>query len=196
MNMNTKIDGFHLKSRINTIKSSWNRKSFKIAGIIFITFLILKNPFIACTNTNSPFYNQVLNDFDSTSYFIALKIKSQYYKGPAIIQNNNLYKYLHKTKGLDKGKYILYMKRILWHHRALKTTDMDILTWKFIKVSEVESVVINANQGRDKFVANYFDGIILNYGITEEEQNAIITQLFYWEIPARFDKLTGDLIIG
>jgi hypothetical protein len=37
---------------------------------------------------------------------------------------------------------------------------------------------------------------LLNYGITDIEQNAIINQLFYWEIPAKIGKLTGELIIG
>jgi len=173
-----------------------NLKSFKIAGLIFITLLILKNPFTACTNVNSSFYDQVLNDFDSSSYFIALNIKSSYYKGPAIIENSNLYKYIHHVKGYDKVKYILFMKRILSHHRTLKITDKDILDWKFIKVSIVENVVLNANQGRDKFIANYFNGTILNYGVTDKEQNAVINQLFYWQIPAKVDKLSANLIIG
>src|SRR5664279_2133184 len=74
MLMNTKIAEHVLKSRIDTIKS-WSRKSYRIPGLIFILFLILKNPFISCTNPNSSFYNKILNDFDTTSYFIALDIK-------------------------------------------------------------------------------------------------------------------------
>ncbi len=167
-----------------------------IPGLILITLFILKNPFVACTNANSSFYNQVLNDYDTNSYFIAVDIRSPYYKGRTIIENNNLYQYLHKAKGFDKEKYVLYMKRTLRHHRALKIEDKDILDWKFIKVSDVQSVILNANQGRDSFVANYFNGTVLNDAITEKEQNAIIDQLFYWQIPARIDKLTGNLIIG
>jgi hypothetical protein len=64
------------------------------------------------------------------------------------------------------------------------------------KVSELESVILIANRGRDNFVAHYFNGVVLNYGVTEKEQNAVINQLFYWEIPAKFDKVTGNLIIG
>jgi hypothetical protein len=47
-----------------------------IPGYIFIILIILNNPFTGCTNMNSPFYNKVLSDFDTTSYFIALDIKS------------------------------------------------------------------------------------------------------------------------
>ena len=88
------------------------------------------------------------------------------------------------------------MKRTLRHHRALKITDKDIIVWKFIKVTELESVIKAAYRGRDNFVANYFNGTVINYGITDIQQNAIINQLFYWEIPAKIDKLTGDLMIG
>ena len=195
MLMNTKIAEHVLKSRIDTIKS-WSRKSYRIPGLIFILFLILKNPFISCTNPNSSFYNKILNDFDTTSYFIALDIKSPYYKGRTIIENNNLYMYLHKSKGFDKEKYINFMKSTLMHHRTLKIEDKDIVMQKFIKVDVVESVIFNTNQGSDNFIAKYFNGTVLNFGLTEKEQNAIINQLFFWDIPAKIEKLTGELIIG
>lgn len=172
---------------LNTI----NQKSCGITGLIFMILIIT-----SCKNYNSSFYNKVLNDFDTTSYFIAVDIKSPFYKGRTIIENNNLYMYLNNTKGFDKGKYINFMKRILRHHRALKITDKDIVVWKFIKVTELVSVIHVADQGRDNFVANYFNGTVLNFGITDIEQNAIINQLFYWEIPAKIDKLTRELIIG
>jgi hypothetical protein len=184
-----------LKSRINRMK--WkSRNSLRIPFIVIIILIMLKNPFIACTNMNSAFYNKVLNDFDTTSYFIAVDIKSPFYKGRTIIENNNLYMYLHKTKGFDKGKYLYFMKRTLRHHRALRITDNDIIDWKFIKVTELESVINVADRGSDNFVANYFNGRVLNYGLTDKEQNAVINQLFYWEIPAKIDKQTGNLIIG
>lgn len=173
-----------------------SRKSFGVPGLIFMLIIIMRNPFVACTNTNSQFFNNVLSDFDSTSYFIALDIKSPYYKGRTIIENNSLYQFLHKTEEFDKAKYKSFMNRILIHNLTLKVKERDIELWKFIKVQEVESVIQTANSGTDNFVAHYFNGTVLNYGITEKERNAVINQLFYWEIPAKFDKLTGDLIIG
>ena len=178
------------KGRIFSFKSI-GLKSYGIPGLIFMIFIIM-----SCKNPNSPFYNKVLNDFDTTSYFIAVDIKSPFYKGRTIIENNNLYQYLHKTKGFYKGKYIYFLKRTLRHHRALKITDKDIVVWKFIKVTELESVMHIADRGRDNFVANYFNGTVLNSVITDVEQNAVINQLFYWGIPAKIDKLTGELIIG
>ena len=55
--------------------NSLSLKSYGIAGLIFIILII-----ISCKNPNSSFYNQVLNDFDTTSYFIAVDIKSPFYK--------------------------------------------------------------------------------------------------------------------
>jgi hypothetical protein len=166
-------------------------KSYGIAVLIFMIFIV-----ISCKNPNSAFYNKVLNDFDTTSYFIAVDIKSPFYKGRSLIENNNLYMYLHQKEGFDKVKYIYFMKRTLRHHRVLKITDKDFVERKFIKVTELESVIHAADQGRDNFVANYFNGTIINFGITDTEQNAIINQLFYWEIPAKIDKQTGELMIG
>ena len=185
----------HQGKKIYSLKRFFGKYS-GILRYIFIILIILNNPFTGCTNMNSPFYNKVLNDFDTTSYFIALDIKSPSYKGRSIIENNNLYLYLHKTKGFNKERYESFMKRILSRHRALKIEDKDLSDWKFIKVYESESVIRNADQGSDNFVAHYFNGVILNYGITEKEQNAVINQLFYWEIPAKFEQLTGNLVIG
>lgn len=166
------------------------------SAYIFILSLALIALFYGCNNVNNGFYSRVLNDFDSTSYFIALDIKSPSYRGRAIIENDNLYRFLNKTRGYDKGKYISYMKRILMHNRKLKIKDKDFDLWSFMKVFEIEKVVLAANRGRDNFIANYFNGSLLNYGISDEERNAIINQLFYWGVPARFDPITGNLVIG
>ena len=68
--------------------------------------------------------------------------------------------FLNKTKGINKDRYVSFMKRILAHHKALKTDEKDIEKWKFIKVEELESVLQIANRGKDNFVAYYFNGIL------------------------------------
>jgi hypothetical protein len=172
------------------------RSSSAISGIIIIAVLILKNPFTACTNYNTPFYDKVLDDFDTHSYFVAVDIKSSSYKGRVIIENNNLYQFFQRTKGLNREKYKYQMKRILAHHKVLTIENKDYSESNFLKVSELESVIQVANRGSEYFIAYYFNGVVLNYGITDEERDAIINQLFYWNVPAKIDNLTGDLIIG
>jgi hypothetical protein len=173
-----------------------SEKLFRVYDFMIIAFLIILNPFISCTKVNTTFYDKVLNDFDSSSYFVALDIKSPSYKGRAIIENNNLYHFLNKTEGLNEAKYRFLMKRILGHHKVLKTSEKYIENWHFIKVQDEESVIRTANQGKNNFIAFYFNGVVLKYGIKQSEQDAIINQLFYWYVPAKIDKVSGYLIIG
>jgi hypothetical protein len=181
--------------RMNYFKPT-RKRVFRITGLLFIILLALKNPFISCTSSNSAFYEKVLKDFDSTSYFIAIDVKSPSYKGRTIIENKNLYQFLNQTKGFHNERYLPYMENMLTHHRALKIEEKDFFKWNFRKVHDIESVIKNANHGMNNFVAFYFNGRVLNSILTEDEQNAVISQLFYWGIPAKIDKLTGELIIG
>jgi hypothetical protein len=157
---------------------------------------MILNPFTGCKNIDSKFYDKVLNDFDTNSYFIALNIKSPYYKGRVIIENYNLYRYLNKSKGFNKEGYLSFMKRLLIHNKILKINNNDFPDWKFIKVLPLERVIQIAGRGKNNFVAHYFNGVVLNYGITDLEKNAVIDQLFYWQYPSRIDRITGELIIG
>ncbi len=159
--------------------------------VLFVLFIL-----ISCSKGNISFYNIVLNDFDSSSYFVALDIRSPSYKGRALIENNNLFNFLNKTKGYNKQQYISVMEKILARNRSLKIDDKDMLKWKFLKVKEIGSVLFNANAGVDGFIRYYFDGTVLKYGITNEERNAVINQLFYWSVPTKIGPLTGQLMLG
>lgn len=161
-----------------------------------VIFLVIISSVTSCVKVDTSFYDKVLSDFGSNSYFVALNIKSPSYKGRAIIENNDLYNCMHQTRGLSKEKYQSRIKRILIHNRALRISEKAFLTWNFKKVDIPESMIKIADRGRDNFVAYYFNGIVLNYGIKEAERNAIINQLFCWDLPAKFDKISGDLILG
>jgi hypothetical protein len=167
-----------------------------LMGLLTGLVLVMLNSLTSCTHPNAPFYTKVLSDFGSPSYFIALNIKSPSYEGRAIIENNNLFEFLHKTKGLSMKKYQAMMLKVLEHKRELKISDEDLNKWHFFKVSEPESVIMIANRGLNNFIAYYFNGVALNWGVTDEEKYAIINQLFYWRVPARTDKVSGILMIG
>lgn len=151
--------------------------------------------FYSCSKGNTAFYNTVLNDFDSSSYYVALNIKSPYYKGRVIIENDDLYKYLNKTLGYDKIRYQSVMQKILARRRYLKVDEKDLIKWKFIEVPQVSSVIFNANKGVNGFIAQYFDGVVLNPGLSYDEIHAVINQLFYWEIPIRVDPVSHQLLL-
>ncbi len=87
------------------------------------------------------------------------------------------------------------MERILLHRRYLRTDEKDILKWKFIKVKQVSSVIYSANKGANSFLAKYFDGVVMNPGLTYEEVYAVISQLFYWGIPMRIDPVSHQWLL-
>ena len=103
----------------------------RIYSIFTLLFVIL---FSSCSTNNTAFYDKVLSDFDVTSYFIAIDIRSSAYNGRVIIENNDLYNFLNKTKGWDRKSYKSGMKKILVHRRVLKINNTDLLKWKFIQV--------------------------------------------------------------
>jgi hypothetical protein len=137
----------------------------------------------------------VLDDFGNKSYFIALNLKSTVYKGRVIIENNDLYNYLNKTRAWDKISYKSKLESILIHRRTLIVNSTDLIKWKFIRVSEVNNVYLNANKGINSFISSYFEGTLFKYDVREDEMHAVINQLFYWKIPVRFDNVTGQLML-
>ena len=150
----------------------------------------------SCSKSNDEFLNKVLNDFNEKSYFIAFDVKSNDYKGRVIIQNNDLYNFFNNTKGWDTTRYKDQMKKILVHRRTLKLNDNDLLKWHFLKVKLISSVLINASKGVNSFLENYFEGTMFKADVNQEAMNAVINQLFYWEIPVKLDSVTGQLMLS
>ncbi len=164
----------------------------KTHSIFILLFVML---FSSCSTNDTAFYDKVVSDFDVTTYFIAIDIRSSAYNGRVIIENNDLYNFLNKTKGWDTLSYKSNMKKILVHRRVLKINNTDLLKWKFIQVKEVTSVYLNANKGANSFIKNYFNGSVFKYGVDYEEMHAVINQLFYWKIPVKFDNVSGELLL-
>jgi len=180
----------------NSINTPGAARGKQMTGGLIISLLIFSSIFLhSCTTGNPNFFDKVLNNFDSSSYYIALNIKSPYYKGRAIITNNDLYRYINKTEGLDKARYHKKIKRILLHNRYLKVDEKDLSKWKFIKAKPVDSVIYAANKGVNSFISRYFDGVVMNPGLTYPEIYAVIDQLFYWGIPLRVDPVSKQILL-
>lgn len=69
---------------------------------------------------------------------------------------------------------------MLTHHRVLKIEEKDFFKWNFRKVHDLESEKRNSKHGMNNFVAFYFNGRVLNSIHTEDGQNVVISQFFYW----------------
>lgn len=158
--------------------------------------LLLMFILLSCRKGNTDFYNKVLSEFNSDSYFISIDVSSPSFKGRTVIKNSDLYNLVNKTRGADKAEYQLLMSKMLRGRRVLKITGYDLIKWNFTKVNESPDVNFYANKGADEFVRHYFNGSALNYGITNEDMYAIVNQLFYWGITTRLDTGTGVLLIG
>jgi hypothetical protein len=167
--------------------------SLKIVNVMLFLLVII---FPSCRKGNTDFYNKVLSNYNSDSYFIAIDVKSPGFNGRTVIKNSNLFQFINKTRGDNKAEYQSLMSKMLSNRRVLKISGYDLIKWNFTKVNETPDVIFNANKGADEFVRHYFNGSALNYGVTAEDMYAIINQLFYWQIPTRIDKDTGVLLIG
>jgi hypothetical protein len=150
---------------------------------------------ISCAEKDNGFYNKVLGDFNKHSYYLALDIRSDDYKGRVIVENNDLYTFLKKTKGLDVKRYKSTMRKTLIHRRVLKIKNTANLSLNFIKVKEINKVYLSANKGVDSFIKNYFNGKIFRDNTPADEINAVINQLFYWKIPIKFDDITSQFML-
>jgi len=156
--------------------------------------VLLLTILLSCTQTGNMFLNKVLHNFDRYSYFVAINVKSTSYNGLVIIENDDLFYYFEQTQGTTKDKYKESMATKLLNNEVLDIQDADFERWNFIKVRPIGSVTKNAQKGIDDFTKIYFDGRVLKDGITDDEQTAIINQLFEWEIASHIDDETGYLI--
>lgn len=164
----------------------------KKLSILVFFFLIAV---FSCTEKDNSFYDKVLGDFGRHSDFIAIDIRSHQYTGRAIIENNDLYTFLNNTKGWDTTVYKSKIEKILLHRRKLNLGNADLLKAKFFKVREMNTVYLKAAKGVNSFISDYFDGTVFNYSVPEDEMYAVIDQLFYWNVPVKFDNISGQLLL-
>jgi hypothetical protein len=189
---NSERQSNHKSESAGVIKGKNKGLFIELLVIIFFMSSLFLN---SCTTGDPVFFDRVLSDFDSNSYYIALNIKSPFYNGRALIENDDLYNFLHKKEGIDKASYHKKMKRILLHNRYLKVDERDIKKWKFIKVKLVDTVIFEANKGVNSFIAKYFDGVLMNPGLSYDEIYAVIDQMFYWGIPLRVDPVSNQILL-
>jgi len=147
-------------------------------------------------NQDPLFYDRILNDFSTSSTFIVVEVQSKEFRGRAVIENGDLFFFFHQTKGFNEKQYMTYAKNILSTNTRILLNDEDLSKWRFAKVEEVASVRAEALKGREKFIDNYFiRKAMKNEAEKSIERNAIIDQLFTWQIATRVDDESGYLMI-
>ena len=155
-------------------------------------FIIL----LTCNANISMFTDRIINNFDKNSFFISINVKTREFKGPVIIENDDLFYYYQQKKHYTKSVYKDFIVQKLRTNESFNVNDTDFLTWNFYKVPSIIAITKNAEKGVDVFIQTYFNGRVLKDNITDEERIAIIYQLFKWEIVSYIDDETGYLVIN
>ena len=120
---------------------------------------------LICSPTNTfqknDFYDIILNNFNENSYYLTFKVESSNYNGDIVIENDDLYYYLQKSKKISKRKYIEYLKKHLENKLPIKLNGDIFLTENFIKLIKNSTIDEDANKGLDFFLTKYFDNKFL-----------------------------------
>jgi hypothetical protein len=160
--------------------------------LMFFLFLMLGQN---CRAIDENFLDEVLSDSRRNSYFISLKIVVNKQSKNVIIENDDLFYYLFKTKEFNEKEYRLFLKKLIMNDSKLSVKESEIEKWNFTIVSNVKSVSDLASKGQNEFISHYFDGQVLKDNLSENEKNAVIEQLFKWNIATNIDDETGYLVL-
>ncbi len=153
------------------------------------------------------FEDKVLSDFKcSQCFYIALDIKSDKYTGKSVIQNNELYFFLKKLKGLSKRKYKTYVKKLISSKTELRILNAEIdetgyflrvkgLPYRFWIVEESSKINTFKYKDRNKFIKTYFDKDMRIKPVDSKLQYGIVHKLFGWNIATKIQDTSGSIII-
>lgn len=210
-------------------------KKYIFTGIskILSSILFLMIMTLVCKSQVFDFYDKVLG-FDDCRYcyFISLDVSSDEYTGKVIIENDDLYIFLNKTKGFEKEQYKKFVKELLVSKKPLilENATLDKENY-FLNVDKVSEKKFRVLKDSDKFESFFSEGCIatvshyfLNKSLNSEknlnsqnchdyvnnqkkdnlmirtplgigEESSLISKLFEWEIPVRFDSFSGRIVI-
>ncbi|HLP93284.1 MAG TPA: hypothetical protein VK168_04570 [Saprospiraceae bacterium] len=116
-------------------------------------------------------------------------------KQKIIIENDNLYVYMNRSKKIGKNKYIQKMDKIMAQQKCVDFLSQCSEEDGGYKVKYIERITSVAKLGKEHFITAYFDNGKLKGSQTKEEKIAIIAQLFEWEIACKQDDESGILVI-
>ncbi|PZF71603.1 hypothetical protein DN068_16135 [Taibaiella soli] len=146
------------------------------------------------------FYDRIFNYRTRYDSFIAIPIYNEGDTVKYVVENHSLYNYM---AGGDKNslKYDSYknnLKELLLKGQGIKasvSSEELQKKWHFHKVIANDKVDSVAKLGKENFITYFFTSRSLKDGITPEEKNAIIYQLFTWQIASNINDETGYLYI-
>lgn len=121
-----------------------------LLGLIFVLLSIQ-----TCFGQSNKFYDTVLNyEKCRYCYFLSIDVESEKYKGKVVIENDDLYSFLSKTRGFNKNQYKEFMKDLLSNNKKLGIENASLdKTGFFINIKGISEnnfrVVKDANDVED-----------------------------------------------
>ena len=155
--------------------------------------------FLICciSQTQSWFIEAISSDLNNRQgWYIALEIETPSYRGPSIVHNNELYHYFRTEHHYSRSQFTEWVKtNYIQKTLNLRITDEDFLKYDFRTVKANDEIEDVAKNGKEYFIEYYFRGLFIKAGLSDETKNAIVYQLFQWNIPVMNDCESGFIIL-
>jgi len=155
--------------------------------------------FISCSENENIFYKDILSSKGMNSAHIVIDIDSDEYKGRIVTTNFRLFQYYHLKEKISRNDYqdLVYSK--LLNDESFNINDKKFIEeFYYMKYKPVKDVDSIANLGKKEFIKYFFNRDVIKKEYIARDQytkEAIIKQLFDWEIACHNDSETGYLII-
>lgn len=163
---------------------------------LHILIVLLFTTLISCgQKKDAMFLDKILNDYSRNSYFIVVKTATGNRSALSLIDNDDLYFYVHEKKGLEKEAYKKFILPFLNENESLGLTKSDFKKYGFAEIKAIPAIDADAKKGKAFFLNKYFKNKVIIDGITNEKKNYIIKILYDWGIASKIDDETGYLII-
>jgi hypothetical protein len=121
-----------------------------------LVLILLVVPFVRGQQVS--YIDRVVDYLDCTyCYFISLNVQSDAYTGKAIIENDNLYTFLHESAGMSKARYGSFVKSLLQSGKSLKIKNATLNpTTKSLDVKRIQGIHFSVVQEPDQEVKDLF----------------------------------------
>jgi hypothetical protein len=162
--------------------------------ILILVTITLKSIFSLVQQNNDTFLNKILSDYSRNSFYISVEAINQNKSFPVIINNEDLFSYFNKTKGLNKEQYTKYIKSAINDNKTISLTSSNISKYGFIKIKPRSEIDKEAKNGVTVILNKYFKNKVLVDGISASDRSYLIYLLFKWEIATKVDEESGYLI--
>ncbi|MDR2728846.1 MAG: hypothetical protein LBB56_06915 [Chitinispirillales bacterium] len=143
------------------------------------------------------FIKKIIHNNSRDGFYVSVDIESQEYNGKVVVDIGNLYWYFYKTRDLNREESKGIMYWVLKEKLTLKIAkcNFNCIQSYFSIIHDDTAIISNAQKGIDHFIETYFNGRYIKKDIALGSRNAIINQLYNFNIASQNDCESGYLKI-